>query len=111
MESVRKLVERGRLNKVRDFPSSLHGYKLMRLEPKVVPEIVKFLEPTLKLRPIDWEPRYNLLPVTVSEIQTVPHTQQAPEKPAAKKAQPKAAEAPKPKAAEAPKQKINDADD
>ena len=111
VESVRKLVERGRLNKVVDFPSSLHGYKLMRLEPKVVPDIVKFLEPTLKLRPIDWEPRYNLLPVTVSEIQTVPHTQQAPEKPAAKKAQPKAAEAPKPKAAEAPKQKINDADD
>ena len=99
MESVRKLVERGRLNKVELFPLSLHGYKLMRLEPKVVPAILRFLEPAIKLRPVDWEPRYNLIPVAVSEIQTVRHTQVA-EKPAAKKNQAKAAEAPKPKPAE-----------
>ena len=83
VESVRRLVERARLNKIELFPSSLQGYKLMRLEPKVTPAIMRFLEPTIKLRPIDWEPRYNLIPVTVSEIQTVRHTQ-APEKPAAK---------------------------
>jgi hypothetical protein len=100
VESVRRLVERARLNKVELFPSSLHGYKLMRLEPKVTPAIMRFLEPTIKLRPIDWEPRYNLIPVTVSEIQTVRHTQ-APEKPAAKKGQAKAVEAPKPKEADA----------
>ncbi len=98
VEAVRKLVERGRLNKIELFPLSLHGYKLIRLEPKVVPAIVRFLEPTLKLRPIDWEPRYNLIPVAVSEIQTVRHTQTA-EKPAAKKDQAKAAEPAKPKAA------------
>src|SRR5271166_4971977 len=100
VESVRRLVERTRINKVELFPSSLHGYKLMRLEPKVTPAIMRFLEPTIKLRPIDWEPRYNLTPVTVSEIQTVRHTQ-APEKPAAKKGQAKAVEAPKPKEADA----------
>lgn len=107
VESVRRLVERARLNKVELFPikvelfpSSLHGYKLMRLEPKVTPAIMRFLEPTIKLRPIDWEPRYNLIPVTVSEIQTVRHTQ-TPEKPAAKKGQAKAVEAPKPKEADA----------
>ena len=100
VESVRRLVERARLNKVELFPSSLHGYKLMRLEPKVTPAIMRFLEPTIKLRPIDWEPRYNLIPVTVSEIQTVRHTQ-TPVKPAAKKGQAKAAEAPKPKEADA----------
>ena len=100
VESVRRVVERARLNKVELFPSSLHGYKLMRLEPKVTPAIMRFLEPTIKLRPIDWEPRYNLTPVTVSEIQTVRHTQ-APEKPAAKKGQAKAVEAPKPKEADA----------
>jgi Serine aminopeptidase, S33 len=100
VESVRRLVERARLNKIELFPSSLHGYKLMRLEPKVTPTIMRFLEPTIKLRPIDWEPRYNLIPVTVSEIQTVRHTQ-APEKPAAKKGQAKAVEAPKPKEADA----------
>ena len=100
VESVRRVVERARLNKVELFPSSLHGYKLMRLEPKVTPAIMRFLEPTIKLRPIDWEPRYNLIPVTVSEIQTVRHTQ-TPEKPAAKKGQAKAVEAPKPKEADA----------
>ena len=99
VESVRKLVERGRLNKVELFPLSLHGYKLMRLEPKVVPAILRFLEPAIKLRPVDWEPRYNLIPVAVSEIQTVRHAQTA-EKPAAKKNQAKAAEAPNPKPAE-----------
>src|SRR5271157_2650557 len=100
VEFVRRRVERAWLNKVELFPSSLHGYKLMRLEPKVTPAIMRFLEPTIKLRPIDWEPRYNLTPVTVSEIQTVRHTQ-APEKPAAQKGQAKAAEAPKPKEADA----------
>ncbi|HWT81792.1 MAG TPA: alpha/beta hydrolase, partial [Candidatus Methylomirabilis sp.] len=100
VESVRRLVERGRLNKVELFPSSLHGYKLMRLEPKVTPAIIRFLEPTIKLRPIDWEPRYNLIPVTVSEVQTVRHTQ-TPEKPAAKKGQAKGVEAAKPKEADA----------
>ena len=100
VESVRRLVERARLNKVELFPSALHGYKLMRLEPKVTPAIMRFLEPTIKLRPIDWEPRYNLIPVAVSEIQTVRHTQ-TPEKPAAQKGQAKAVEAPKPKEADA----------
>jgi hypothetical protein len=100
VESVRRLIERARLNKVELFPSPLHGYKLLRLEPKVATTISRFLEPTIKLRPVDWEPRYNLTPVTVSDIQTVQHTQ-ATEKPASKKDQAKAAEVPKPKEANA----------
>jgi pimeloyl-ACP methyl ester carboxylesterase len=98
VESVRRLVERGRLNKVELFPSSLHGYKLLRLEPKVTTTVLRFLEPAIKTRPTDWEPRYNLTPITVSEIQTVQHAQ-ATEKSAAKKEQAKAVEAPKPKEA------------
>jgi hypothetical protein len=43
---------------------------------------MRFLETTIKLRPAEWEPRYNLIPVTVSEIQTTRHTK-ATEKPAA----------------------------
>jgi len=100
VEFVRRRVERARLNKVELFPSSLHGYKLMRLEPEVTPAIIRFLEPTIKLRPIDWEPRYNLTSVTVSESQTVRHTQTS-EKPAAEKGPTKAADAPKPKEANA----------
>ncbi len=87
VESARRVVERARLNKVELFPSSLHGYKLMRLEPKVTAAITRFLESTIKLRPTEWEPRYNLTPVTVSEILTVRHD--VPEKPATKKDQAK----------------------
>ena len=76
------MVERARLNKVELFPTSLHGYKLMRLEPKIIPAVMRFLETTIKLRPAEWEPRYNLIPVTVSEIQTTRHAKAA-EKPAA----------------------------
>jgi alpha-beta hydrolase superfamily lysophospholipase len=84
VESVRKMVERARLNKVELFPSSLHGFKLMRLEPKVTSAISRFLETTIKLRPAEWEPRYNLTPVTVSEIMATRHIK-APEKPPAEK--------------------------
>src|SRR5262245_33850167 len=71
VQSVRKLVERARLNKVELYPSSLHGYKLLRLEPKVTSTLAHFLETTLRGRAADWEPQYNLMPVTFSEIQTV----------------------------------------
>ena len=91
VESVRRTVERARLNKIELFPSSLHGYKLMRLEPKVTAAITRFLESTIKLRPTEWEPRYNLTPVTVSEILTVrPADVLRKEKAAAKKDQAKA---------------------
>ena len=92
VESVRRLVERGRLNKVELFPSSFHGYKLIRLEPKVTAAITRFLEATVKLRPTEWEPRYNLTPVTVSDILTVQHPATPAGKPEAKKAQAKGAE-------------------
>ena len=94
VESVRRLVERARLSKVEFFPSALHGYKLMRLEPKVTPAVLRFLEPTIKLRPIEWEPRYNLTPVTVSDIQIVQHAPTL-EKPAADKVQAKGQGVPK----------------
>lgn len=100
IESVRRMVERGRLNKVELFPSSLHGYKLMRLEPKVTASVTRFLEAAVKLRPTEWEPRYNLTPVTVSEILTVPH---------AKANAARAKEAPKAKAKNDEAKKDNEA--
>jgi len=73
VESVRRMVERARLSKVEFFPTPLHGYKLLRLEPKITGTITRFLEPAVKQRSLEWEPRYNLAPVTVAEIQTVHH--------------------------------------
>ena len=64
-------MQRTRLNKVELFPSSLHGYKLLRLEPKLTSAIFPFLETTLKNRPVEWEPEYNLTPVTFSDPQMV----------------------------------------
>ena len=71
VQSVQQSVQRTRLNKVELFPSTLHGYKLLRLEPKLTAAIFTFLETTLKNRPIEWEPEYNLTPVTFSDPQMV----------------------------------------
>jgi hypothetical protein len=98
VESMRRIVERARLNKVELFPSSLHGYKLLRLEPKVTTTITRFLDSTIKLRATEWEPRYNLIPVTVSDILIVRHTKPSEKPDAAKKAQAKEAAKEKPDA-------------
>ncbi len=71
VQSIRQIVQRARLNKVELFPSLLHGYKLLRLEPKVTSTLLHFLETTLKNRPIEWEPLYNLTPVTFGDLQVV----------------------------------------
>ena len=73
IKRVRAGVEKVRLNRVELFPTSLHGYKLLRLEPRATAVIDKFLEGTVKLKANDWEPRYNLTPVTYTDIQVVRH--------------------------------------
>ena len=71
VKAVRPFVERTKTNKIELFPSSLHGYKLLRLEPKVSSVLTRFLDSTLKSRADEWEPRYNLNPVAYSDIQFV----------------------------------------
>jgi alpha-beta hydrolase superfamily lysophospholipase len=73
VKRVKANVEKTRQNKVEMVPSSLHGYKLLRLEPRAATSIAKFLEGTVKLRAIDWEPRYNLTPIDYTDIQVVRH--------------------------------------
>jgi hypothetical protein len=78
VQSVRQVVQRARLNKIELFPSALHGYKLLRLEPKVVTSaLIHFLDTTLKNRPVEWEPQYNLTPVTFGDSQLVQNDKQA----------------------------------
>lgn len=88
IQDVRPLVERGRLNKIELYPSSLHGYKLLRLEPRVTSALFHFLDTAIKNRAVAWEPEYNLLPVTFSDIQIVRHAKAgiAAKKPADRKA-------------------------
>ena len=101
VQASRALVERHRLNKVELYPSALHGYKLLRLEPKVTSSLFHFLDTSLRGRAVDWEPQYNLLPVTFSDIQTIRHARPGD----LPKDQPKAKDAPAPK----PKPKAKDA--
>jgi pimeloyl-ACP methyl ester carboxylesterase len=117
VKKVRANVEKTRQNKVELFPSSLHGYKLLRLEPRATTSIARFLESTVKLRAIDWEPRYNLTPVDYSDIKLVRHkrdsdTEKAKDQEKEKadeKAKAKAQD--KEKAKDAPKAKGGDAPD
>ena len=94
MEAVtanRAVVERSRLNKVEAYPTSLHGYKLLWLQPKAASSIGKFLETTVKFRAEEYEPRYNLTPVEYKDVQLVrraaPVDPAAAPPPAAKKAE------------------------
>jgi Serine aminopeptidase, S33 len=105
-QSVRHVVERERLNKVEFFPSAFHGYKLLRLEPKLTTTLFRFLETSLKLRPVDWEPQYNLTPVTLADIPQMVLNARPPDQVKAKdevKAKAKDAAAPAEKKAEAAK--------
>ncbi|MDG3007678.1 alpha/beta hydrolase [Paludisphaera mucosa] len=97
VEAVRKDLERGRFNKVEIFPSPLHGYKLLRLEPGAAEALVKYLEAHIKLRANEWEPRYNQIPVAFTDVQTV-RRQAGDRKAGEKKAQPDAKAKPAEKA-------------
>jgi alpha-beta hydrolase superfamily lysophospholipase len=104
VKTVKPTVERVRINRVEVFPSSLHGYKLLRLEPKATSVVTRFLEGTVKFKgqTQEWEPRYNLLPAEVRDIAMVRNAKPvdaARAKAKAKaKAQPKDEEKPKDKA-------------
>ena len=76
VQSVRQVLQRVRLSKTEFFPSALHGYKLLRLEPKITSTLVHFLETTLKNRPVEWEPKYNLTPITFGDSQLVKNDKQ-----------------------------------
>jgi hypothetical protein len=74
VRAVRPIIERAglRLNRVELFDSSLHGYKLLRFEPRVTAQIARFFEGTIKFKAAsDWEPRYNLTPVAYGDIQLI----------------------------------------
>ena len=77
MQSVRHVLQCARLNRIELFPSSLHGYKLLRLEPKVTSALIHFLDTTLKNQAVEWEPQYNLTPVTFSDSQLVQNDKEA----------------------------------
>ena len=105
VKRARSAVEKSRQSKVELFPSSLHGYKLLRLEPRAATVIAKFLEPTVKNKSTEWEPRYNLFPVSYTDIQVVRHTKPGEEKAKEKEKAKEEAPAPKAKEAEQPKDK------
>jgi hypothetical protein len=106
VRDTKPIVERQQRSKVVQFDTTLHGYKLLRLVPKVVEPIDNFFKETIKIRLIDWEPRYLLSPTGVSNIELVSKKGPSnPSTPATKKdaAKKDAAEAPKKEAADAPK--------
>ena len=80
VQSVRPTIQHIRLSKIELFPSALHGYKLLRLEPKLTSTLFRFLETTLKNRPVEWEPKYNLTPVTFGDLQLVKNDKHAEHK-------------------------------
>ena len=71
VKAAKAAVLRPRTNKVELYPSSLHGFKLLKLEPNVTGTIVKFLDETIKAKAEEWEPRYNMDPVSFTDVQVL----------------------------------------
>ena len=109
IKKVRGNVEKVRLNRVELFPSSLHGYKLLKLEPRAASVIVRFLDGHTKLKSTEWEPRFNLNPVNYTDIEVVRHAKSPADKEKEKeKVKLKAKDAPA-KAKEPPADRKDDA--
>ncbi len=73
VDSVKAILKRYRSNQVEPFPSALHGYRLLRLEPNLTGAITKFLDATIKAKADEWEGRYLLNPLTYTEIKVIPN--------------------------------------
>ncbi len=67
----RVMIARVPQSKTELFQTSLHGFKLLRLWPKVASTIVRFFDSSSKMRSTEWEPRYNLTPLEYSHIEVV----------------------------------------
>ncbi|MFM1802787.1 MAG: hypothetical protein RJA81_2139 [Planctomycetota bacterium] len=76
LKQIKPVVERrqSRLSKVEELATSLHGARLLRFEPEIVSKINRFLEQTVEFQTTQWEPRYNLTPVTYKLIEAVSKT-------------------------------------
>jgi len=86
VDAIKPIVKRGRLNQVETFPSALHGYQLLRLEPNLTGSITKFLEATIKAKADEWEGRYLLDPVRYAEVKVIPNPVRPGDAPAKKAA-------------------------
>ncbi len=71
--SVRPILKRHPTNKVETFPSALHGYQMLRLEPNLTASVLRFLETTVKAKADEWDGRYLFNPVTYTEIRVIPN--------------------------------------
>ncbi len=101
LKLIKPIVERreSRLSKVEELDTNLHGARLLRFEPKLLEKINRFLEQTVEFQKTEWEPRYNLTPVSYGLIESVSRSAAAtaatkaaaaePKKDEAKKAEPK----------------------
>ncbi len=97
IKKVRANIEKTRQNRVELFPSSLHGNKLLKLEPRAAKVITRFLESTVKLKTTEWEPRFNLTPVVYTDIDVVRHAAPVDKEKEKEKEKEKKDEAPKAK--------------
>lgn len=120
LKLIKPIVERreSRLSKVEELTTSLHGARLLRFEPGLVTKINRFLEQTVEFQKSEWEPRYNLTPVSYKLVEAVSKTAaqaasraaNANDKPAPEKTEPKPKNDEIPKADEKPKTQAKQSD-
>jgi dienelactone hydrolase len=88
VKEAKEVVERQRLGKTALVEGKQHGYNLVRFTPGATAPLTSFLELTLKSRPEEWEPRFNLDPVAFTDVQIIDlKSRPAPPAPEAPKAE------------------------
>lgn len=74
VEAARETVTRTPQGKVEQFPTTLRGGRLIRVEPNVPSALLKFLDATIKDKTTPWEPRYNLNPTPIEVLEVIKET-------------------------------------
>lgn len=107
LKALKPIVERreSRLSKVETMETGLHGARFLRFEPGLVPKINRFLEQTVEYQKTEWEPRYNLTPISYKLLEAVSKTAAQAESRTAgvEKSAEKSKDTPKPAAPPEPK--------
>ncbi|HWE36507.1 MAG TPA: lysophospholipase [Isosphaeraceae bacterium] len=73
VKGVQPIVERRRTSQVSYAPTNLHGDRYLRFVPRATTTLVKFFDGTIRARAgaEEWEPRYNLDPVSYTDAQAI----------------------------------------